>query len=313
MRSSNKEVRTHVERPDSRPSRPDVLLHLHIAKTGGTTLSSMIKHGFRSDEVFETTRLGPGGMRQAPREFCEQQILEFGSKHIRYVSGHIPIGIHQIFESSAKYVTTVRHPIERIISYFFFQAEDEKRYTKQGRPITFEEYVEDRSDVQLYDYQVRVLCGSPELDAEIPGHHQRKPGVHVQRLHLDRAKRNIEELFLAAAPIEQLTHLGLLIRQVYNWPMRRLQTEYKNPTKTRPSSDTISAHLIKIIEECNRYDLELYEWVCKRFAEQLQLFEPELSRDHRAYRVINGVLTTAGALLPWALRKHLAEILLYAR
>ena len=44
--------------PVGRPSAPDLLVHLHIAKTGGTSLSSMVKHGFVSDEVFEWTRHG---------------------------------------------------------------------------------------------------------------------------------------------------------------------------------------------------------------------------------------------------------------
>jgi Sulfotransferase family len=305
--------RSDAGRSAARPIPPEVLIHLHIAKTGGSTLSSMIKHAFQNNEIFETHRVGPGGMRQAPLEFCERQLLAFGSKQIRYVSGHIPIGIHRLFERSTKYVTTIRHPTERVISYFFFQAGGKRRYTKDGRPLTFEEYIEGRSDVQLYDYQVRVLCGSADLDADIPGHQQQKPNINVQRHHLDQAKKNIEELFLAAAPIEQLTELGLLIKQIYDWPMRRLQTEYKNWTKTRPRSNNVSAHLIRIIEERNSYDLELYEWVCRRFAEQRKLFEPQLSRDYRVYTLMNNVLTTAGAILPWSLRKRLAEYLLYAR
>jgi hypothetical protein len=299
----------------ARPHAPDVLIHLHIAKTGGTSLSSMVKHGFRSGEVFETTVQGigtPGGMRQTPRDVCERQLVAFGLNSIRYVSGHVPLGIHRVFTCPTKYITIIRHPVERIISYFFFQAEDEGRYLKDGRPITLEEYVESRLDVQLHDFQVRVLCGLPELDAEIPGRDQHRPRVQVERRHLEQAKRNIEELFLAAAPIEQLTELGLLVRLVYGWPMRRLQTEYKNRTKTRPRSNIISARLIRIIEECNCHELELYEWVRQRFAEQRKLFEPELSRDHRIYTLINSVLTTAGAILPWSLRKRLAETLLYA-
>ena len=299
-----------------RPRPPDVLIHLHIAKTGGTSLSSMIKHGFRSAEVFESGAQGigtPGAMRQAPRELCERQLIAFGLGDIRYISGHVPIGIHQVFECPAKYIATLRHPVERIISYFFFQDEDSGRYLRDGRPLKFDEYVEDRSDVQLHDYQVRVLCGLPELDAEIPGRDQHNPRIKVERSHLEQAKRNIEQLFLATAPIEQLTELGLLVRRIYGWPMRRLQTEYKNPTRTRPRSNRVSAHLIRTIEECNSYDLELYEWVRGRFAEQRKLFEPELSRDHRVYSLINGVLTTVGAILPWNVRKRLAETLLYAR
>jgi Sulfotransferase family len=306
----NREIQSS---PAARPIAPDVLIHLHIAKTGGTTLSSMIKHGFRKDQIFEAALGTPGSMRQAPREECEQELRAAGLKDIRYISGHVPFGLHRLFDRSTKYIATVRPPIERIISYFFFQAEDQDHYTKDGRPLTFEEYVEARADVQLHDYQVRVLCGSPALDVESPGRDQIRPRTRVQRRHLDQAKKNIEELFLAAAPIEELTELGLLVRLVYGWPIRRLQTEYKNATKSRPHLREIPTRLIRIMEGCNGYDLELYEWVSKRFVEQRQLFEPELSRDRRIYGLINGVLTTVGEILPWSLRKRLAQTLFYAR
>jgi hypothetical protein len=300
----------------TRPTAPDVLIHLHIAKTGGMSLSSMIKHGFRGDEIFEapTHDVGtPKGMRQAPREICERQLTAFGLNSVRYASGHMPLGVHRVLERPTKYITLVRHPVERIVSFFFFQAEDEDCYLKDGRPLTFEEYIESRADVQLYDYQVRVLSGSPNLDVEIPGRDQYQPGAQVERHHLDRAKKNIEDLFLAAAPIERLAELGLLIRLVYGWPMRRLQTEYKNLTKSRPRRNEIPARLVRIMEECNPYDMELHEWVVKRFAEQQKLFEPQLSRDRRIYGMVNGALTTAGEILPWGLRKRLAEILFYAK
>src|SRR5215469_13282719 len=31
---------------------PDILIHLHIPKTGGTSLNSIVQHGFQNDEVF---------------------------------------------------------------------------------------------------------------------------------------------------------------------------------------------------------------------------------------------------------------------
>src|SRR5262249_21648673 len=90
-----------------RVNAPDVLIHLHIATTGGTSLSSMIKHGFRSGEVFESGAQGlgaPGAMRQAPREHCERQLVAFGLDGIRYISGHVPMGIHRVFQCSTKYI-----------------------------------------------------------------------------------------------------------------------------------------------------------------------------------------------------------------
>ncbi len=110
-----------------------------------------------------------------------------------------------------------------------------------------------------------------------------------------------------------MTELGLLIRRIYGWPMRRLHNEYKNATKDRPRLTDVPPRLIRIIEECNSYDIELYEWVSRRFAEQKQLFERELSFDRRVYTTINPVLTAAGRVLPQSMRKRLAEILFYAK
>ena len=39
---------------------------------------------------------------------------------IRLLKGHIPFGIHESYSSTAKYVTFLRDPVERIISYYFF-------------------------------------------------------------------------------------------------------------------------------------------------------------------------------------------------
>ncbi len=299
-----------------RPSAPDLLIHLHIAKTGGTTLSSMVKHGFRRGQVFETiSQEGQiyGGLDLLTYESCERLLHGQDLARLRYVSGHVPMGVHRILGRPAKYIAIVRNPVERILSYFYFRIQGGHPYLKDGRPLTLEEYVESHGDIIFNDYQVRVVSGSSDLDAVAGPRGAVVAGAPVQTHHLELAKRNIEDNFLAIAPLEQLTELALLLRRVYGWPMRRLQTEYKNPTKERPRAPDIPPRLLRIIENCNTHDLELYEWVCKRFAEQKKLFEPELSRDRRVFGLVNRALTTAGEILPWTLRKRLAQILFYAR
>jgi hypothetical protein len=300
----------------SRPPAPDILIHLHIAKTGGTSLSGMVKHGFGSNEIFEWTRHGVElytGLGVVPHECCERYLRSFGLNRIRYISGHVPFGVHRVLDRPAKYITVLRHPVERVISLFYFLMQMNVPFRKDGRLLTFEEYVESRCDINLNDYQVRVVTGCPVLDAEISKPGEMVTAAPVEPSHLNQAKRNIDEQFLSIAPVEQMTELGLLVRRIYGWPMRRLQNEYKNSTKDRPRLREISPRLIKIIEECNSHDIELYEWVSKRFAEQRRLFEPELSRDLRVYRVVNRALSTAGQILPRSVRKHLAEVLFYSK
>jgi hypothetical protein len=300
-----------------RPTAPGVLIHLHIPKTGGTSLSSMVKHGFKSDEVFEWTRHGVArhsALDLATYECCQQQIENFGLERIRYIAGHVPFGVHRVFDKPAKYITVLRHPVERVISLFYFRMQINEHFLRGGRTVTFEEYVENRCDIHLRDYQVRAVSGCPDLDTDAvePGE-MISHAAPVERRHLEVAKRNVDEHFLAIAPVEQMTDLGLLIRRIYGWPMRRLHNEYKNATKDRPSLADIPPRLIQIIEDCNSHDMELYEWISRRFAEQKRRFDRELSLDRRVYAMINPLLTTAGRVLPPSMRKRLAEILFYAK
>jgi hypothetical protein len=301
---------------DERPAAPDLLIHLHIAKTGGTTLSSMVKHAFGSDEIFETMSKDNqvyGGLDLLTYKSCEQISRDCDVARLRYFTGHVPMGVDRIFGRPAKYIAVVRHPVERLLSYFYFRIQSRDPYLKDGKPIAFEDYVESGGDIIFNNYQVRVLSGSPDLDAPAGEPGALIQGAPVEARHLETAKRNVENNFLSIAPLEQITDMALLLRRIYGWPMRRLQTEYKNPTAERPRAPSLPPRLLRIIEERNAHDIELYEWVCRRFAEQKKLYEPELSRDRRVFMLINRALTTAGEILPWTLRKRIAQLLFYAR
>ena len=296
----------------ARSTTPDILIHLHIPKTGGTSLNSIVQHGFRNDEVFGIEvfdDMGPkfrDGLGLARYNYCLQLRAAYQPedwRRIRYVTGHLPFGLHRAFAGHVKYFTIIRHPFDRIISEFFYRIQENNPTRSNGRTLSFEEYVESHHDVHLSNYQVRVVAGSPELDDK---------AVPVERHHLEQAKRNVREHFLAAAPLESMAELALIIRRTYGWPMRRLLTEYKNKTRRRLHMSNVSPHVNKIVEEWNTFDVELYEWVRKLFAMQCQLFEPQISRDRRVLSVVSTALNDAGRILPWQVRKRLAQMLFYA-
>ena len=291
---------------------PDVLIHLHIPKTGGTSLNSLVQHGFRNDEVFGVEVFDDMGTDVRDRlglaryDYCLQLQAAYRPedwRRIRYATGHVPFGLHRAFAGTVKYFTVLRDPFERVVSEFFFRIQESNPTRKDGRTLTFEEYVQSQHDVHLSNYQVRTLAGSPGLDdKEVP----------VETHHLEQAKCNVSQHFLAAAPLERMADLALIIRKTYSWPMRRLLTEYKNKTQRRLHVNDISPSVRKIVEESNLFDLELYDWVRNRFAMQCQLFEPQLSRDRRVLNVVSTALNDAGRILPWQVRKRLAQIFFYA-
>jgi hypothetical protein len=296
---------------------PRTLIHLHIRKTGGTSLNSAIKHAFRPHEVFQLYADGDcehGALDIASIDGISRLLAGFGLDRLRYVNGHVPFGVHRLFSSSTKYVTLVRDPIDRVISTFFwFRAG--RPFCVAGRPLTFEEYVASGNDIYLSNYQVRVLSGAPEFHHVVSRAEGRELtfGPPVERRHLEQAKRNIENYFLLAAPLERLTEVVLFLRIIYGWPMRRLQNEYKNQNQDRPSAREVSPTLIELIKRNNTYDIELYQWVKDRFAAQRMLVEPQLSEDLARFQSINRIITGFGKYLPQRFRKQVAAVVLHGR
>jgi Sulfotransferase family len=303
---------------------PPVLIHLHIRKTGGTSLNSAIKHAFGRHEVFEL--YAEGAHEQLPLHTSldiaslaavSKALDTFGLDRVRYMSGHVPFGVHRLFGDRAKYVTLVRDPIERVISHFF----EERPVYQAGKPLSFEEYVETERDPFLNNYQVRVLSDAADLNGSLGLHDAAMSntprelafGPPVEARHLEQAKQNIERHFLVAAPLEQLMPSALMLRMMYDWPMWRLQNEYKHKGQHRPLTAELSSTLIAMIARNNAYDTQLYEWVKSWFAAQRRRLEPQLSKDLERFQRINRILTSLGKYMPHDVRKRIAAVVLHGR
>jgi hypothetical protein len=301
---------------ESRIQPPEILIFFHIPKTGGTSMDAVLSRCFPHTQHFNGAM---ADMRSAlsirPREKIEARyhaLDDVDKRAIRCVMGtHYPFGIHTMLDGPAKYFSLLRPPIERSVSHFL-NNQKLKHLPSYDRVknMTLDDYLDSGAGIEMLDCQVRLLSGCPELDvSRLPaGEQVSAPPVALR--HLELAKRNIEQHFLAVAPLEAFNSLLLMLRSIYGWKLWQLLYVRHNIGSGRITTEgAISTASRKRLEEMNRYDMQLYEWVKVRFAEQMEAMEPALSRDLRHFELLNAAAQTLHGSTPEAVRKLASRVL----
>ncbi len=297
---------------------PPVLIFFHIPKTGGITMKNVFMNCL-PDQYFDCDLGAPVTallVRSTARVAEKFHQLPVGRQRaVRCMVGeHVSMDVAAIFDRPSKFFTIVREPVDRVISNFFFN----RTLTYLPcypfiKDLTLEEYLDSGIGLDHDNHQVRMLSGCPELDAPWDPEGRRISTPRVERRHLDIAKRNIEESFLVAAPMEKYTALVWFLKRLYGWPIHRALHRIHHETTNRPTLDSISEKTRKRLERSNQYDIELHEWVKDRFAKQIEPLEPKFSREVRRFDMLNRSYRRIRRAIPQpipAMVRHLLHLLL---
>ena len=276
---------------------PDVLIFLRLPKTGGNTMDQVLEHCLPGQWFYPHELVVPSALLIRPTEGVAErfrQLTVAQQQSTRCLIGtHVAMDVDTIFERPSKFFTIVRHPVDRVISSFFHNRTESHLISYPFiKDLSLEQYLESGIGLDADNHQVRVLSGCPELDAPWDPQGQRISALPVRARHLEMAKQNIEQRFVAAAALEQFTALIWFLKRLYGWPLRRVIFRRHNENagrKTatdegRPPLERVSAGTRSRLTEMNRYDMELYEWVRERFAQQIRPLEPNFSREVRQFR-----------------------------
>jgi Galactose-3-O-sulfotransferase len=294
---------------------PPVLIFFDIPKTGGMTMQAVVEHCFL-DQYFKPylpipdTALLIRSTAKIAKMFHQLPIER--QRAVRCMIGHpFTMDIDTIFDRPSKFFTIVRHPVDRVISSFYYM-----RITSRMpcypfiKDLTLEHYLDSGIGLDHDNHQVRMLSGCPELDAPWDLEGGRISTPPVERRHLEMAKRNIEERFIAAAPLEEFSALVWFFKRLYGWPFYRVLFRIHNDNPNRPKLAAVSEATRKRLETLNQYDIEIYEWVKARFAKQIQSMEPHFSREVRRFDMLNRAAQRISGISPQAIRR-LAHRLLF--
>ena len=290
---------------------PDILIFFHIPKAGGTTMEFVLAQSFPGDQHFNAyVGVPDSAISTASRALIAEKYNLLSAEEKRSIrcvfGGHMPMGIHTLFDRPTRYFTIVRHPVDRVISSFYFIKD--KSYAPHYELIknmTLEQYMDCRIGLDPFDHQVRLLSGCEELDGPWGVDGKPVPAAAVEDRHLQQAKRNIEEHFLTAAPLKAFSTLIVFLRRLYGWSLRSSLYEFQNATARRPQVADLPKATRRRIEDYNQHDMALYEWINVRFADQIRAFDGKISRDRRLFSVANSAFRQIGRVAPKHVRTAL--------
>jgi hypothetical protein len=248
--------------------RPGLLVFVHIPKTAGSTLRSVLnmnEPGSRSRALGNVFK-GSGGI-----DGTLMTRLRAGDgpglSGVGIVRGHFPLGIREYLPNLTKRkelrcFTFLREPIDRTLSHYFAIRDRREGEQEAGKyadsPLPLDSTLDDAlAGGYLQDnLQTRMLCGDPE------------PFGEVTEEMLEAAKRNVRNELVFFGLTERFDESLVLAK-------RRLglrSIAYRSSGRVnsaRPRGTQIPADLRRAAERCNRYDVELYRYVKELFEEQL--------------------------------------------
>jgi hypothetical protein len=168
------------------------------------------------------------------------------------LQGHFYGRVLYKIHPDVKYVTILRHPIERFLSYYYYvrSCPAEHPHKELAKQLTIDDFINHKSHSVLFilSNNATTHFASAMGDMRLP----------VKRL-LSEAKKNLAKYDVVGIT-ENLPAFFEDCCRAFRWPKPR-QNYTENVTQNRTPSKEINSETIDIIASYNRLDLELYAFV----------------------------------------------------
>lgn len=233
----------------------ELIIFVHIAKTGGTTLRAILDKQYGLNSLFMYSNKTIGYLDN------NVQIINMLRDNIdtaKCISGHFGFGM-TFYEINTTpllpliqthrlvtYISMLRKPVDRTFSLYHHY----KRNNWLHNDVTFESFIKHR----LYDLnqQTKYISNSPEPN-------------------LENAKENIINHFAFVGVTDMYKESLFLMKQRFDWE----NFKYNKLGKfiEHSSRESISNEFIQIINNDNKLDLNLYNFAKQRLKKKIKLLD----------------------------------------
>lgn len=263
----------------------DLFIHLHIPKTGGTTLRDIIQRQYRAEKILMIPKLEES--ENILKEVSTSQINQ-----LKLIQGHLKYGIHNHFHRRAKYFAIIRDPINRVLSTYYYvlsQKNNPQNLSTSNNQMTIYDFVQSGVNPFLINGQTQLISGKTgEID---------NPIIESEEL-FSLAKENIENDFLFLGITEMFDETILILKNMLGWHMPYYSIA--NRTKKKPNYDAVNPTIISFIKEHNQLDIKLYNItktsLLNRIAEENNIFQNRINKFKKINRLLNPLFSYSRAI-----------------
>jgi hypothetical protein len=262
------------------------LIFVHIPKTAGTSLARIFKENYIFWPKGRVYMANPATKEQALAAMDQDS-----RRSIRLVHGHVCFGVHELLPQEVFYVTYLRDPLKRLLSFYNYIFNEPKHYLYAQVALSnmgFAEFLESGLTHEIDNLQVRMLAGD-EKEAPLGG---------VNASYLERAKAHIENFFPVVGLSEYFDESLLLMRKAWDWNFFPYYVRGKVNDAPHIRLKDLDDRAVEKALSLNEWDRRLYEWAAERLESQMQDAGPSFTRQVARFRRYNKLFQHGMAYLP---------------
>lgn len=231
------------------------IIFLHVPKTAGTTLHSIIGLNYPNHQLFFTSP-------DSERPWTEVERLTPNQRErIKLYTGHFAFGLHKVLGEDATYITVLRDPIDRTLSEYFHIKRDPTHglhaFVSSGQ-MGLDAYLLHLKARGIDNNQTRLFSGEwLNSDHLTPCTEQM----------LTEAKHNLQTHFAVVGMTEHFDVTLLLLQRAFGW--KHLLYKNRNTTANRPTETSLTPDERAVLDQHNEYDTQLYAFAKDLFTKQI--------------------------------------------